>query len=228
MVNQLTQRKISKEDLKMHMRKLWLDHIYWTRLFIVSSLGNLPDASNAAERLIRNQKEIGDLIGAFYNGQGDKITQLLTRHIMIAAEFVSSFNTVNGIGNKKTSDDIRKSWYKNADDITTYLYSLNQNWNLRDHLYKHLSLTEAQLQKRMQKDYAGEIIYADELVNQSRSIADALTDGIIRQFPMAFDGYVNANGMNGNNMNNMNGSNNMNRGNMNRNSSKNNGARTRR
>lgn len=218
-MNQIAQRKISKEDLRMHMRKLWLDHIYWTRLFIVSSLANLPDASHAADRLIRNQKEIGDLIGAFYKGQGEKIAQLLTRHITIAAEYVSSFNSVNGVGSKKTSDEIRKNWYRNADEITAFLYSLNPNWNLRNHMYQHLQLTEAEISARMAKNYATEINYTDELINQSRQIADALTDGIIRQFPMAFDGYVNGNG---------NGMNNMNRGNVNRNSNKNNGARARR
>lgn len=202
MANQLIQKAISREDLRMHMRKLWLDHVYWTRLFIVSSLANLPDAPNVAERLIRNQKEIGDMIGAFYRGQSDKIAQLLTKHIMIAAEFVSSFNTVNGAGNKKSADEIRKNWYRNADDISNYFYSLNQYWNLRAHLYRHLSLTEAQIVKRMQKDYAMEITYMDEIINQIREISDVLSNGIIQQFPMAFDGYmVNGNGANNRNNN---------------------------
>ena len=41
------------------MRKLWEDHITWTRLYIVETIGNLPDATSTATRLLKNQEDIG-------------------------------------------------------------------------------------------------------------------------------------------------------------------------
>src|SRR5687768_7067325 len=54
------------EGLRAAMRRLWEDHIVWTRMFIVSSVAGLPDAGPAAERLLRNQAEIGDAVKPFY------------------------------------------------------------------------------------------------------------------------------------------------------------------
>ena len=48
------------------MRRLWEDHITWTRLFIVSASADLPDTPATTQRLLRNQQDIGDAIKPFY------------------------------------------------------------------------------------------------------------------------------------------------------------------
>ena len=48
------------------MRKLWEDHITWTRLFIVSALSDLPDKGATTDRLRRNPVDIGNAIKPFY------------------------------------------------------------------------------------------------------------------------------------------------------------------
>jgi hypothetical protein len=52
------------KQLRLHdaMRKLWEDHITWTRLVIVSFAGGLRDFDLTAARLLRNQRDIGDAI----------------------------------------------------------------------------------------------------------------------------------------------------------------------
>ena len=47
-------------DLKSDMRKLWEDHIIWTRLFIISAAADLPDKAAATDRLLQNQADIGN------------------------------------------------------------------------------------------------------------------------------------------------------------------------
>ncbi len=65
-------------DLKMAMRKLWEDHITWTRNYIISSLSDLEDAQKCAERLLKNQDDIGDAIKPIYGDEaGKKIAALL-------------------------------------------------------------------------------------------------------------------------------------------------------
>src|ERR1043165_3791243 len=48
------------------MRKLWEDHITWTRLYIVSFAAGLPDTDAVAQRLLQNQTDIGNAVKPFY------------------------------------------------------------------------------------------------------------------------------------------------------------------
>jgi hypothetical protein len=73
------------------MRKLWEDHVTWTRLYIVSAVAGLPDAGATAERLLQNQTDIGNAIKPFYGeAAGERLTALLRPHILIAAELVTA------------------------------------------------------------------------------------------------------------------------------------------
>ena len=70
--------KMSALDFQNAMRKLWEDHITWTRLYIVSAAAGLPDQDQTAQRLLQNQTDIGNAIKPFYGEQaGDQLTALL-------------------------------------------------------------------------------------------------------------------------------------------------------
>ena len=74
------------------MRKLWEDHIVWTRQFIVSAATeaeNLPDTGPTVDRLLANQSDIGNAIKPFYgDAAGDALTALLREHILGAADLI--------------------------------------------------------------------------------------------------------------------------------------------
>lgn len=73
------------------MRKLWEDHVTWTRLFIVSDVQNLPDLGPTTDRLLQNQVDIGNAIKPYYGDQaGAQLTDLLTQHILIAKAIVDA------------------------------------------------------------------------------------------------------------------------------------------
>lgn len=64
-------------DLRMSERKLWIDHVTWTRSFIVSDLASLDDKSDVLERLLKNQEDIGNSIKSYYGEEaGNKLTTL--------------------------------------------------------------------------------------------------------------------------------------------------------
>src|SRR5205809_5504019 len=52
--------------LKQDMRKLWTDHVVWTRDYIVAAVGDQPDAQAAAGRLMKNQEDLGNAVAKFY------------------------------------------------------------------------------------------------------------------------------------------------------------------
>src|ERR1051325_9478434 len=57
------------------MRKLWSDHVIWTRDYIVAAVDDRPDAQAAAGRLMKNQEDIGAAVGSIYGkSAGDQLT----------------------------------------------------------------------------------------------------------------------------------------------------------
>src|SRR5947207_11319787 len=79
--------KTSPCDLKSDMRKLWEDHITWTRNVIFNILDDLPGTSEAVARLLQNQVDIGNAIKPFYGeAAGNALTALLYGHITTAAD----------------------------------------------------------------------------------------------------------------------------------------------
>ena len=56
-------------SLKTNMRKLWADHVIWTREYLVAAVAATQDAQAAAGRLLKNQEHLGDAIVHFCLGQ---------------------------------------------------------------------------------------------------------------------------------------------------------------
>ncbi len=173
-------------ELGMAMRKLWEDHITYTRNFIISSLANLEDAGKIAERLLKNQDDIGDAIKPVYGAEaGTKLSALLRDHILIAADVVKAAMAGNAAG----LDAANKKWYANADDIAMFLSGANPNWtraSLKDMLDKHLEYTTQEVVSRLKKDWAADIEAYDKGHVHMLMFADMLTHGILKQFPDKF------------------------------------------
>lgn len=73
------------------MRKLWEDHVDWTRLAIVTFADGSDGFDATAPRLLRNQADLGDAIKPFYGeAAGDQLTALLRDHILIAVQLLEA------------------------------------------------------------------------------------------------------------------------------------------
>lgn len=176
----------SAVDLRMAMRKLWEDHITYTRNFIISALGDLEDTEKVTERLLRNQDDIGNAIKPVYGEDaGKKLAALLRDHILIAADIVKAAKA----GNTDGVTEGEKRWHANADEIAAFLSGANPNWPkavLTDLLYKHLDYTTTEVVSRLKKDWAADIDAYDKGHDHMLIFADALTNGIVKQFPKKY------------------------------------------
>jgi len=170
-------------ELKMAMRKLWEDHIVYTRNYIISALAGLPDEAKIAERLLRNQDDIGVAIKPYYgDAAGKQLATLLRDHILIAAEIVAAAKA--GAMDQVAAG--QKKWTANGADIAAFLSGANPNWPRKDMqhmLQMHLDLTTGEVVGRLNKDWAADIKSYDEGHAHMLMFADTLTDGIIKQFP---------------------------------------------
>lgn len=173
--------------LRAAMRKLWEDHITWTRLFIVSAIAGLPDTQATAGRLLRNQADIGAAVSPYYgDAAGQKLAALLRDHILIAADLVTAAKS----GDKVKAAAAKTRWYGNADDIAAFLAAANpRHWpraEMRAMLREHLDLTLAEATARLKGDWTTDIATYDRIHTQALAMADMLSAGIIAQFPKAF------------------------------------------
>lgn len=180
-------KKIERAAFHDAVRKLWEDHVTWTRLYIVSAAAGLPDAQQTAERLLRNQDDIGDAIKPFYGDEaGEKLTALLREHILQAAELLTAAKA----GDTAKVGTLKTAWYENGDEIAAFLSSANpKNWPLeavQHHMRMHLDLTLDEAVQRLEGNYAADIAAYDKIHDAILQMADILSAGIQAQFPQKF------------------------------------------
>lgn len=176
----------SKVKLKEDLRKLWIDHVVWTRNYIVSAISGLEDQQKVLERLLQNQQDIGNAFKPYYGEEeGNKLTELLREHILIAGKVIDAAKS----GDQANFEKLNKEWYRNTDDLTKFLSSINPHWSekvLRDMYYVHLQLITDDVTARLKKDWDAETIAFDKGLDHMIEFADILTDGIVKQFPDKF------------------------------------------
>lgn len=172
--------------LKIALRKLWSDHVIWTRLYIMGAVAGTPDAEAAAGRLLKNQEDIGGAIAPLYGEKaGKQLTGLLKDHILIAVDLIAAAKA----GNDKEFTRHDRRWSSNAEAIADFLSGANPHLpkeDLMNLLSLHLSLTKTEAVARLKQDWTGDVKAFDDIFTEILTMSDALADGIVKQFPDRF------------------------------------------
>jgi hypothetical protein len=172
--------------LKQDMRKLWTDHVVWTRDYIIAAIGDAPDAQPALTRLLKNQDDIGGAVAKFYGDPaGKQLTTLLKDHIAIAGDLVKAAKAGDKAAQKAADD----KWQNNAVQIAAFLSKANPNWpkaTLEQLMKQHLSTTTSEVVARLTKNWDEDVRAFDAVYDHIFHMSDALTDGIVKQFPQKF------------------------------------------
>jgi hypothetical protein len=173
-------------QLKQDMRKLWTDHVVWTRDYIIAAVGDQPDAQAAAGRLMKNQEDIGNAVAKFYGAPaGQQLTTLLKEHISIAVELIKAAKAGDKAGQQKADG----RWQQNGVQIAAFLSKANPNWpraTLEDMMKMHLSTTTTEVVARLNKNWDADVRAFDAVYDHILKMSDALADGIVKQFPDKF------------------------------------------
>ena len=176
----------SAVSLKSGLRRLWADHVIWTRQYIVAAVADGPDAGAAAGRLLKNQEDIGNAIVPLYGkGAGEALTGLLKQHIMIAVDLIAAAKS----GDTTRFGQEDQKWTANAAEIAGLLSGANPNWpkhDLVDILNLHLSLTKKEAVARLSGKWDEDVAAFDDIFTEINTVSDALADGILKQFPDKF------------------------------------------
>jgi hypothetical protein len=180
----LTQEQVAFHDA---MRRLWEDHITWTRLAVISLTSGSPDTDATVARLLRNQADIGNAVKPFYGkAAGTELTRQLRQHILIAADVIAAAKA----GDAAKLADAQARWVRNADTIAAVLNSVNpRHWKLaalETEMHMHLDLTTQEVVARLKGDWKADVAAYDKVHRHILHMSDALAAGLVEQFPARF------------------------------------------
>lgn len=173
-------------SLKSALRRLWADHVIWTRQYVVAAVGNGPDADAAAARLLKNQEDLGNAVVPFYGeAAGAGLTDLLKQHIAIAVELIDAAKS----GDEPRFQERDAAWDSNAREIASFLSGANPHWpeqDVYDLLNLHLTLTKNEVVARLEQKWEADVAAFDEILTEILTVSDVLADGLVAQFPDRF------------------------------------------
>lgn len=175
-------RNCNRTEVGNEFRKLWSQHVYWTRMFIISTAEKLQDLEYVTARLLENPGDFADMLKKYYGiNEAEAFGELLTEHLKIAGDLVNA--DMNGETEK--ANMLRKSWYENAADIALFLSGINpfqseQRW--RRMMFSHLDMTEKEAGLRLKKEYPKDIAMFEDIEREALEMADYMTCGIVRLF----------------------------------------------
>lgn len=174
--------KKQKVSLKSAMRLAWVQHVYWTRMTIMSLAFNLPDVDSTIKRLLRNATDMGDLLKPFYGNEiAQRYSELIREHLLIAAELVKAAKA----GNQEDVAAIDRRWHENGEEVAEFLNRINpfiSREEFQKMWFEHLALTTQEAVFMLQKDFESSIAVFNKIETQALEMADTITAGIVKQF----------------------------------------------
>ena len=169
-------------------RKLWEDHITWTRVVIMGILDELPGTNTYVERLLQNYEDMEAALAPYYGDDAEVLGDLIKDHLVIAAELLTAANN----GDTAGVEAARVRWYANAHDIAVQMNEMNpQFWPLQeteDMWVEHLDATLQEATTHLSGDFAGEVAAYDQIHDLALEMADFMSNGVMQQFPSQFKG----------------------------------------
>ena len=174
-------------DLSKQMRLAWSQHVYWTRLLIISIVDGLKDTDNATTRVLQTAPDIANLFAPFYGPEVKRLLEhLLTEHLVIGKKLIVAAHDKNTADVEK----FNKEWYENADRIADSLSKINPSHfnreDVRKMFYSHLDLTKEELSYRLGDQYSEDVQAFNKVETEAMMMADFFVNGIVKQFQNRF------------------------------------------
>ncbi len=169
------------------LRDLWVGHIFWVRETVVHLAAKNTDAAKVAEQdVVANAKQIAAAIEPFYGKPAaDQLFNLLAGHYGAIKKHAQATLANNAGDAKKALDEA----LANAGEIAKFLSSANPNLpeaTLRSLLTAHGGHHVQQNQQIAAHKFAEEAKTWEAMKNHLYAVADALADGLAKQFPEKF------------------------------------------
>src|SRR5690348_8995368 len=171
---------------KLHqaMRSLWQGHVTHTTAYTAAvKAGDQAAAKKAADDVVANAKQIADAVAGFYGKPaGEQMLKLLAGHWGGVKAYADATHSGDKAAQQKAEQDLAE----NASAIAKFLAGANPNLpeaTVRGLLMMHVSDHEMHIGEIMAGSKAAAAKTWQHMEAHMNTIADALADGIAKQFP---------------------------------------------
>lgn len=174
-------------EARAAQRDLWIGHVFWVRNVVDARFeGDAAKAKAAEQQVVANAHALAGAIEPFYGkAASDKLFGLLAGHWGAISDYLDATRA----GKKADQDAASARLVANAGEIATFLGGANPNLPtdaLLGLLTAHGAHHMQQIQQFQAKQYEQEAKTWAAMRNHMYVIADALADGIAKQFPDKF------------------------------------------
>lgn len=161
-------------DLKSTLRKLFTDHAVYTALVMKSIVDHGKDTEILVNRLLSNQKDIGDQLRSILgDNKANTITFLLTEHVKLAGDVMKAASEKD----KSLDDKIRKL-FANGDQIAAALSIVNYKI-IQPMFHIHNQFVIDMTLARAQGRYSQEQELYDGYYTEILAMSDAIATGLM-------------------------------------------------
>ena len=174
----------SAPQLQAAMRSLWHGHVVHTREYAMAvHAHDNAKAKTAAGAVVANAKQIADAVGGFYGkAAGAQTLQLLAGHW----GGVKALTDASAVDDTANEQKAMRDLSDNVTAIARFFSSANPNLpesTVQSLFATHVAHHAAQIRQIMSGDTKGEQATWAEMQAHMNIIADALANGIAKQFP---------------------------------------------
>ena len=174
-----SEREDSILRLNEDMRLAWLNHVYWTRMYLMSAVADNADQQAVEERLLETADEITDVFARYLPiATTRQLRNLLTEHIEIAGQIIQALKAKN----MSDYDALVKEWYRNANQMAALFASHNpyfESRETRNMLLNHLDLTREEIEQQVNGEYEQSIDVFRDVEQQALAMADYFARGLL-------------------------------------------------
>lgn len=167
-----SEREDSILRLNEDMRLAWLNHVYWTRMYLMSAVADNAEQQAVEERLLETADEITDVFARYLPiATTRQLRNLLTEHIEIAGQIIQALKAKN----MSDYDALVQEWYRNANQMATLFANYNpyfESRETRNMLLNHLDLTREEIEQQVNGEYEQSIDVFRDVEQQALAMAD--------------------------------------------------------
>lgn len=174
-----SEREDSILRLNEDMRLAWLNHVYWTRMYLMSAVADNAEQQAVEERLLETADEITDVFARYLPiATTRQLRNLLTEHIEIAGQIIQALKAKN----MSDYDALVQEWYRNANQMAALFANYNPYFGSRETrnmLLNHLDLTREEIEQQVNGEYEQSIDVFRDVEQQALAMADYFARGLL-------------------------------------------------